>query len=172
VKRTGAATTWMVAAVLPAVVGSGCSNTTNKPSSAVPSQSGITPASSGPSSGTAATVAVARSKLGGILVGAGGRTPCPFEADTSATSTCNGSCAAAAPPRTTAGAPQAGQGVKASLLGTSKRADNTTRVTYYGHPLYYYAGGATAGDTDGEDLSQFGAKRHVLSAFGNQIESG
>ena len=53
---------------------------------------------------------------------------------------CSGACAQAWPPLITKGAPKAGDGVKASLLGTTKRDDGTLEVTYDGHPLYYYAG--------------------------------
>lgn len=171
-KRTGTATAWMVAAALLAAAASGCSSSdSGDESSASPTPPSSTPASSGPASGAAATVAAADSKLGGILVGKDGRTLYLFEADTSATSTCNGACAAAWPPLTTTGAPQAGKGAKASLLGTSKRADNTTQVTYNGHPLYYYAGDTQAGDTNGQELDQFGAKWYALTAAGDKVES-
>ncbi|MFZ3495919.1 hypothetical protein ACODT5_22330 [Streptomyces sp. 5.8] len=169
-KRTGVAIKWMTAAVLLAAVGSGCSSSSSKSSSAGPYSSTSVPASSTPSSGTTATVSVANSKFGGILVGADGRTLYLFEADASATSTCNGACAAAWPPLTATGAPQAGQGATAGLLSTSKRADDTMQVTYKGHPLYYYAGDAKAGDTSGEELSQFGAKWYVLNAAGDKVE--
>lgn len=169
-KRTGVAIKWMTAAVLLVAVGSGCSSSSSKPSAAGPYPSTSAPASSTPSSGATATVSAADSKFGSILVDADGRTLYLFEADTSATSTCNDSCAAAWPPLTVTGPPQAGQGATAGLLGTSKRADNTTQVTYNGHPLYYYAGDVKAGDTSGEEVDGFGAKWYVLNAAGDKVE--
>lgn len=62
-----------------------------------------------------------------------------FSADRSSTSNCYGVCAKAWPPMLTKGAPSAGSGVKASLLGTTKRRDGTLQVTYNRHPLYYYS---------------------------------
>ena len=46
-----------------------------------------------------------------------------------------------------AGTPKAGGAAKASLLGTTKRADGTREVTYAGHPLYYFAGDTAPGQT-------------------------
>jgi len=44
------------------------------------------------------------------------------------------------PPLLTTGAPVAAAGAKQSLLGTTKRADGTTQVTYAGHPVYRWRG--------------------------------
>jgi hypothetical protein len=55
------------------------------------------------------------------------------------------------------------------MLGTTKRSDGTTEVTYNGHPLYYYAGGQQPGDTSGQNLDQFGAEWYVLSPAGKKI---
>lgn len=44
------------------------------------------------------------------------------------------------PPLLTKGAPVAAAGAKRSLLGTTKRADGTTQVTYAGHPVYRWVG--------------------------------
>lgn len=119
-------------------------------------------------SGTAATVKAAGSADGQILVDGSGRTLYLFEADTSSTSTCNGACAAAWPPDTTAGKPNS-TGVTASLVGTSTRADRTTQVTYKGHPLYYFAGDSKPGDTNGQGSTAFGGKWYVVSPSGNAI---
>ena len=117
-----------------------------------------------------ATISVASSSLGQILVGANGKTLYLFEADTSTQSTCSGACAQAWPPLTTTGAPKAGSAASASLLGTTKRTDGTTQVTYNGHPLYYFVSDTKAGDTTGEGSTAFGAGWDVLSPTGAKIE--
>lgn len=62
-----------------------------------------------------------------------------WELEESSKAECYGDCAEAWPPVLTDGAPQAGGEVKGNLLGTTKRSDGSTQVTYNGHPLYYYA---------------------------------
>ena len=95
-----------------------------------------------------------------------------FEADKSSTSTCTGACAAAWPPLTTTGAPTAGTGVKASLLGTSKRDDGKMEVTYNGHPLYYFANDSAPGDIKGQGVDAFGAEWYAVSPEGKTAEGG
>ncbi len=118
------------------------------------------------------TVALAPSKFGKILVGANGRTLYDFVADKTMASTCYGACASLWPPLTVSGAPKAGAGVRASLLGTTKRTDGGTEVTYNGHPLYYYAGDSKPGATTGQDINQFGALWYVLTANGMEVTHG
>ncbi|MFI6566144.1 hypothetical protein [Streptomyces sp. NPDC050534] len=108
--------------------------------------------------------------LGTILVDGKGRTLYLFEADKSTTSTCNGSCAAAWPPLLTSGTPSTGGSAQSKLVGTSKRSDGTTQVTYHGHPVYGYAGDSKPGDTNGQALNQFGAAWYVLDAGGNKVD--
>jgi predicted lipoprotein with Yx(FWY)xxD motif len=129
-----------------------------------------TPASSPATTAAGATVAVKSSKLGRVLVDRNGRTLYLFEKDKGTTSTCSGACATGWPPLLTSGAPRAGSGVSAGLLGTTTRADGKTEVTYHGHPLYYFAGDRKPGDTNGEGLKAFGAEWYVLSAAGNKVE--
>src|ERR1700688_388844 len=62
-----------------------------------------------------ATVKIAKSKLGSILVDSRGITLYDFPPDKMATSTCYGACAALWPPLLTKGKPHAGPGVKAAL---------------------------------------------------------
>lgn len=119
-----------------------------------------------------ATIGTRHTALGTVLVDAQGRTLYLFEGDKGSTSTCSGSCAAAWPPATTASKAQVKGDAVAGKLGASKLADGTSIVTYGGHPLYTYAGDAAPGDTNGQDLDQFGAEWYVLAPSGDAIEAG
>jgi predicted lipoprotein with Yx(FWY)xxD motif len=123
------------------------------------------PAASGP-----ATVKTRTTKLGKVLVGGNGKTLYLFEKDKGTKSSCSGACAKAWPPLLTKGKPKAGTGVKASKLGTTKRSDGTTQVTYNGHPVYGFKNDAKAGDTNGQGLTAFGAEWYVLSPAGKEIK--
>ncbi len=107
--------------------------------------------------------------LGTILVDGQGRTIYLFQRDTGPKSTCSGGCIAAWPAVTTHGAPQATGGVSAGMLGVTKRSDGTMQVTYAGHPLYRYASDASAGETNGQGLTAFGAPWYVLGTNGSAI---
>jgi predicted lipoprotein with Yx(FWY)xxD motif len=122
-------------------------------------------------SGGKATVGVRTGSLGKYLVDSQGRTLYLFEKDTGTMSTCSGACASAWPPSTTSGHPTAGSGVNAALLGSTTRSDSSTQLTYDGHPLYRYAGDQSPGDTNGQDLTQFGGGWYVVSPAGHKIES-
>jgi predicted lipoprotein with Yx(FWY)xxD motif len=96
------------------------------------------------------TVAVASSKLGDILVDGDGRTLYAFTKDKGDQSACSGGCATNWPALT--GPATAGTGVQASLLSTSMQANGKSQVTYGGKPLYYFAGDAKPGDTNGQGV--------------------
>ena len=119
-----------------------------------------------------AKVAIAKSSLGSILVDSKGITLYDFVKDKGTTSACYGACAALWPPLTTKGKPLAGHGVRASLLGTTKRKDGTLEVTYGGHPLYYFVTDKKPGQTTGQGVNQFGGPWWVLSAAGKEIHRG
>ncbi|MDL4774188.1 MULTISPECIES: COG4315 family predicted lipoprotein [Thermomonosporaceae] len=126
------------------------------------------PTSGGASAETIKTANVG--PLGQILVDGEGRTVYLFQKDKGNTSSCSGACATVWPPVTTNGKPQPGSGADASKLGTTKRSDGTTEVTYSGHPLYYYApDGSSSGSAKGQGLNQFGAKWYVLSSSGAPV---
>jgi predicted lipoprotein with Yx(FWY)xxD motif len=124
-----------------------------------------------PSGIAAATVSTGSSTLGRILVDGKGRTLYLFEKDTRGRSACSGTCATYWPPLLTHGRPSARGGAAASLLGTSRRADGTTQVTYAGHPLYRYLPDVRPGQTLGQDLHDFGAGWYVVSQTGTKIEA-
>src|SRR5258708_22445267 len=77
-----------------------------------------------------ATVKTRTTSLGTILVDAKGRTLYLFMKDKNGKSACTGACANAWPPLLTKGKPKAAGRVSASKLGTTKRSDGTTQVTY------------------------------------------
>ncbi len=103
--------------------------------------------------------------LGSFLVDSNGMTLYIFANDKAGQSNCNGTCANNWPPLLTNGAPTAGTGVTASMLGTITRADGTTQVTYNGMPLYYFAADKAPGDTNGEGK---GGVWYVMTPAGTQ----
>jgi predicted lipoprotein with Yx(FWY)xxD motif len=123
-------------------------------------------------SGRTATVGVADSDLGRILVDSQGRTLYLFEKDSGQKSACSGACATAWPPLRTTGKPAVRDGGSASLVGTSPRSDGPPQVTYDGHPLYLYEGDSKAGDTNGQGLTAFGGGWFALSRAGKQVSGG
>jgi predicted lipoprotein with Yx(FWY)xxD motif len=119
---------------------------------------------------TGTTIGVGTTRFGQVLVDGNGRTLYLFVADSGTQSTCNSAaCVQYWPPVLTSGAPQAGSGVTASLLGTTTRQDGKTEVTYAGHPLYYFISDAKAGDVTGQGVNAFGGPWYVVSPAGMQI---
>jgi predicted lipoprotein with Yx(FWY)xxD motif len=116
-------------------------------------------------------VGVASSQLGRILVDGKGRTLYLFEKDKNRRSACYGACATYWPPLLTHGKPVARAGVKKSLLGTTRRSNGSTQVTYAGHPLYRFALDRKPGDTSGQGLQEFGGGWDAVSPAGKKIDS-
>jgi predicted lipoprotein with Yx(FWY)xxD motif len=124
-------------------------------------------------SATGATVGTADAPdLGTILVDGQGNTLYLWEADTGSTSTCNDACATQWPPLLAKGAPKVSGAAQADKLGTSKRTDGTTQVTYGGHPLYTYAEDSAPGKTTGQGSDNFGAEWYVVAPSGDKVDSG
>jgi len=122
-----------------------------------------------PASGSSATVSVANTGLGKVLVDSHGMTLYLFQQDSGTKSTCSGACATEWPPLRASGKPTVGGGVKKSLIGTTPRSDGKPQVTYDGHPLYGFQADSKPGDTNGQGVDAFGAPWYVLSATGNAI---
>ena len=111
---------------------------------------------------------VANPTLGNILTDSDGRTLYRFTRDTvNVSSACYGQCANYWPPLMKKGKLRAGTGVKAGLLGTTKRKNGKPQVTYKGHPLYLYTGDTGAGQLEGQRQNFFGGKWYALSATGS-----
>lgn len=110
------------------------------------------------------TLATASSSFGTILVDGDGLTLYVFDNDSGGESSCYDACAATWPPVT--GTAAAGDGVDASLIGSTERTDGTTQVTYNGMPLYLYAADSAAGDVNGQGV---GGVWWVVGADGEKI---
>jgi predicted lipoprotein with Yx(FWY)xxD motif len=116
------------------------------------------PPTAAPSAAPAASRATVEAKPAGgagtvMVAGSNGMTVYTFAKDVanSGTSACIGDCLARWPALTVpaATAPVAGAGVSGTL-GTITRADDgSLQVTYNGLPLYFFAGDAKPGDTNG-----------------------
>ena len=85
------------------------------------------------------TITVGDSQFGSMLFDARKQAIYIFQRDPEGRSVCYGDCAEAWPPVLTKGRPRAGEGTKASLLGSVRRRDGKLQVTYAGKPLYFYA---------------------------------
>ncbi|WP_435135108.1 COG4315 family predicted lipoprotein [Actinacidiphila sp. bgisy144] len=189
-KRTARVATCAAAALIAAAL-AGCSSSTKATSAAGSSPSanssggygGATTATTptGPSASVSSAIAKGQAtvatksagKLGTILVDGKGRTLYLFLADkTKNVSTCTGACAVAWPPLlTTKGAAKPGKGADQKMLGVAKRSGGINQVSYNGHPLYYYSGDTSPGQTNGQGLKQFGALWYVVNAQGKQVTS-
>ena len=126
--------------------------------------------SSASAAGKAAKLGTASSSLGRIVVNGKGHTLYLFEKDKGRRSTCYGACAAYWPPALTHGKPKARAGLKQSLIGTTRRRNGTTQVTYAGHPLYTYIKDTKPGDANGNGIEEFGAEWYALEPSGAMAE--
>jgi predicted lipoprotein with Yx(FWY)xxD motif len=118
-----------------------------------------------------AKVSLRSTSLGSVLVDARGHTLYLFEADHAGKSACYGQCAAVWPPFLTGTAPLAGVGVKHGALTMRKRKDGRLQVLYAGHPLYFFAADARAGQTKGEGITHFGGSWFAVGAAGRKVVS-
>jgi len=106
-----------------------------------------------------AVVGLVAASFGSMLVDGNGVTLYVFSLDTPGTSNCSGDCAREWPPlRSFGGKPQPGPGVGASDVGSIQRPDGSGQVTFDGHPLYYYSGDASPGDSNGHGVSAYGGQ--------------
>ena len=160
-----------------AACSSSSSTTSSSPATSSPAAAPAATQASSPSATSQAsgTSTVSLAGISGIpakaLVGANGRTLYLFQGDKNGTSACTGACAAAWPPYTVTGTPQAGSGVNQALLGTITRPDGTTQLTYNGHPLYYFAADTASGSAHGQGLTAFGAEWYAVGASGSKIDT-
>ena len=159
----------LLAVVAIAGCGSSGSSSTGSASAGMPAAG--TPVSNTTSS-SGATVDVANNpQLGKILVDSKGLTLYMFQKDTGGQSMCAGTCASIWPPLTASGKPT-GSGVDSGMLGTIKRSDGSSQVTYAGHPLYTYTADSSPGQTAGNGLDDFGAVWNAVLPSGAKAPAG
>jgi predicted lipoprotein with Yx(FWY)xxD motif len=121
------------------------------------------------SDGRPATVGVASTGLGEVLVDRQGRTLYLFARDSGTVSACTGACAVSWPPLRVRGAPLVGSGATPSDVGRTVRADGSSQLTYRGHPLYTFVNDKEPGDTNGEGISAFGGSWFAISPAGAKL---
>jgi predicted lipoprotein with Yx(FWY)xxD motif len=138
----------MMMALSFAVLGAACGQ---EDVPATPEATSPEPASPSPTEAGVA-VGTVESDLGTILTDSNGRTLYVFLSDSEGESTCYDDCAEAWPALETEGAPQAGEGVDAVLLGTTERQDGALQATYNEMPLYYFAEDMEPGETNGQGV--------------------
>jgi predicted lipoprotein with Yx(FWY)xxD motif len=114
----------------------------------------------------APSVKVAKSQFGPVLFDGRGFALYAFTRDPRGRSVCAGACAAAWPPALAKGPLRAGAGTRASLLGTTRRADGSRQLTYAGRPLYYYVGDRRAGQILCQNVEEFGGLWLVVRGGG------
>jgi predicted lipoprotein with Yx(FWY)xxD motif len=117
---------------------------------------------------TRAQVATRSTSLGSVLVDARGHTLYVFDQDRGTKSACTRSCAASWPAFLTTTKPVALKGVAAAKLGMVKRANGKFQVTFMGHPLYFFASDAKAGDVRGASITHWAA----ISPSGARLRAG
>ena len=165
------------AAAIGLLAGCGSGSSSSSSSSAAAATAASTQTQSTAATTTAAaspgvTVQTKHGKLGTILAaGPKKLTVYLFEGDKGSASGCEGECAKAWPPVTTAGAPVASGGAVSADLGTITRADGTKQVTYKGHPLYFFEKDGDAGDAYGQGSKAFGAGWYVLKPNGSKVDN-
>lgn len=132
----------------------------------------VTTLTSPPTTDVALSLTIQRSPVGPILATGTGATLYAFGPDTPTHSTClNVGCVFQWPPLTVAGTVLVGPGVNRSLLGTVKRPDGSTQLSYNGHPLYTYIRDVKPGMVTGQGIDQDGGPWYVLSPEGDEIHA-
>src|SRR2546423_702065 len=117
-----------------------------------------------PAANAEGAVATHPSRFGTILFDSRGFALYAFTHDTKGKSTCYGACAKAWPPYLVKGAAPKGR-----LLGTTRRADGSTQVTFAGRPLYYYVGDRSPGQILCQNVSEFGGLWLVVRPSGSLV---
>lgn len=156
----------LVAALAATLPGGGSAEAVTAPAAAAAPAASVQPTAA--ESGRK-TIRVQDSRFGKILFDGRGYVLYAFTADGSSGSACSGDCARAWPPLIVTRTPKAGTGARASLLGTTRRADGRLQATYAGRPLYYYVGDTRPGLILCQDVTEFGGVWLVVRGNGSLV---
>jgi predicted lipoprotein with Yx(FWY)xxD motif len=130
----------------------------------------VTTLSAPPTTEANITIGLIHSPQGLVLSTGSGYALYDFGPDTPKQSACtNDGCVFQWPPLLKTGTVHVGPGVKLSLIGTLKRPDGTTQLSYGGHPLYTYNLDVKPGLITGQAIDQDGGPWYVIDAAGQQI---
>jgi predicted lipoprotein with Yx(FWY)xxD motif len=134
-----------------------CSSSSKPASSSTspPTTTTIAGTPSTPATGGAATVKLASSDLGQILVDSKGMTLYVDEKDKPGAPNCTGSCLSLWPPLAAPTSATYGPGLDASKFSTVTASDGTKQLAVNGFPLYHWMSDKKAGDTTGQDVNGF-----------------
>ena len=157
--------------VAAALLAAACSSPSSSGSAASSAPAAGSTGSGSAAAASGTVIKTTAGSTGAFLTDSSGRALYLWVKDGHNMSACSGACAGAWPPVMAKGTVTAGGSAKASDLGTITRSDGTKQVTYDGHPLYYYAGDSSAGQTNGQGSDGFGAKWWLVSPSGTQITS-
>jgi predicted lipoprotein with Yx(FWY)xxD motif len=131
---------------------------------------GVTTLSGTPTTDSSLTLTLQHSPVGPILATGGGDTLYDFVPDTATHSACvSNVCIFQWPPLVASGPVRVGKGLDRSLVGTLRRPDGSTQLSYGGHPLYTYNGDVSPGVVMGQAINQDGGLWYVLTARGTQV---
>jgi predicted lipoprotein with Yx(FWY)xxD motif len=104
--------------------------------------------------------------LGRVLAASNNHVLYLFERDTKNHSNCDATCRIYWPPVKSKGAAVAGAHVRAAHLGRTSKG----QVTYYGHPLYFFASDSGPKQANGEGQNLSGGEWYVVGTNGKAIE--
>ncbi len=123
-----------------------------------------------PTTDVSLTLTLQNSPVGPILATGGGDTLYDYLPDTPTHSAClNDGCVFQWPPLVQSGPIRLGPGLHRSLVGTLRRPDGSTQISYGGHPLYTYNLDVTPGMVTGQAIDQDGGLWYVINGRGKQI---
>lgn len=135
-----------------------------------PGGANATVLSAPPTTDNSLTLILEHTSDGSFIATGSGDTLYDFAPDTPHHSAClNDGCVFQWPPLVANGPITVGAGLHQNLVGTLKRPDGSTQISYGGHPLYTYNNDVSRGMVTGQAIDQDGGLWYVIGPSGQQI---